>query len=240
MGRIPRFEIGVHRNFAVTSEPPGSGALSNLDLPHVNRPGHHHRQGRHVQRFLLEIMRSSNTPSRPKGAALSRILAHSLLWGLACLLLPGCQEIVEQEARDDLEKAHAALDRGEWETANELFYETMTQDPSLPEAWAGRGMALTRLDESEAAREHYEEARNLLEERLARDPEDRVAFHQKIIILILLGESDRARELASEAAARNPEDPFFENLGALIDEVEAQYASEILPKNEEPREEIEN
>lgn len=148
------------------------------------------------------------------------------------LLFAGCQEMIEQEARDKLEKAHSALQEERWEEANELFYEATALDPYSPDAWAGRGMALKRLDEPEAAREHYEEALHLLEKRLAEDPEDQAALHKKVMILVLLNDSDRARAIAADAREAHPAEPFYQNLPELIDGIERQFAEEILPREE--------
>ncbi len=160
-----------------------------------------------------------------------RLLSTALIALVA--VSPACREIVDKEATDKMEKAREAMEREEWESADDFFYEVLLLDESRGDAWVGRAMSLTRLGEKEAAREHYETALRRFSTELEEEPNDFVRLRKKILVLVLLDRIEEAEALAEEAAAA-PEIWGREaaDLPGLVQTLRETHADMILTASE--------
>lgn len=149
----------------------------------------------------------------------------------ACFLLASCSEVVEEEADEKFALAESALEAGKWAAADESFHETILLDPERAEAWIGRGMTLTQLGETDSARRHYEEALLLYQENSTPAEEDLGPIRHQIMLLVLLDRANEARTLASDTAAKYPDEKIAQELPDLIAKMQSQFHDMILPAN---------
>lgn len=151
-----------------------------------------------------------------------------------CFLLSSCREIVEKEADEKLALAETALREEQWSVADESFHEAILLDPDRADAWIGRGMTLTRLDEKESARKHYEEALAIYERRLLEEetpaPE---AIRRQIMLLVLLDRREEAAALAREAAENHPDEELVRALPELVETIQREFQEMILLREED-------
>ncbi len=162
------------------------------------------------------------------------LMRRLLLLLSLCAISSSCREMVEKEADEKIFIAESALLQGEWATADESFHEAILLDPDRAEAWIGRGMTLTRLDEKESARKHYEEALLLYEKRPPMDEFSKFEpIRRRIMLLVLLDRKEEAMALANATADNNPDEEFAQSLTDLVEKIETEFQDMILHVAEE-------
>src|SRR5690625_1181135 len=170
----------------------------------------------------------------PQSMSLSGMV-HIFFILLTSLLFNSCRSAVQEEADEIFADAESALQAGDWQSADESFYEATLLHPERAEAWVGRGMALTKLGEIAIARAHYEEALSLC--RKPRDPDDPAppeeTVRKEIMVLVLLVREEEAQEVAIRFSGQRSEPEILNELLSLIDELRTGFAEMILPPESE-------
>lgn len=163
------------------------------------------------QRRRLELAASAKPPRKARSRRATLVSGTlSLL-----LLLSGCagldveprllSEVDGASSRReaaDLEQAHAAYDRGQFEMARRLFAEVAAREPTNWGAAIGLGEALLALGEEEAAAAQFTRA---AEGSQARAQVAR-AYSGLGRVHLRKGEYDKARSLLERSTTRNPSD----------------------------------
>jgi Ca-activated chloride channel homolog len=146
----------------------------------------------------------------------------------ALLLLTGF--LLTASAVSDARKANEAFERGEYETAAQLYRQAIEQNPDDARLWFNLGNALARMGSADEAADAYEEFKNRASDRQLRSMGD----YNKGRLLSDREEYEEALNHFREALRNNPDDDDARHNFELAQRRQQQQEQDQQQQQQEP------